>query len=183
MIAGGWVYLPGLTTISDNPRVIGYDDKEADGQNGASTTRQGEKLKTYTSTHYLVDTPWPASAAVVQEGRLYENDFSQWEGAELLLRLSYAGEKPLALQVYHPDLERQGISAATVREVSGLTDNRDGSGVITVKWKQHRDKQPTGGGASGGPKQDDPEERTEADKEIDRLKAESEKLDKEYENL
>lgn len=182
LLNGGWVYLPGLTTISDNPRVIGYDDKEADGQNGASTTRQGEKLKTFTSTHLLVDTPWPPSAAVVQEGRTYENDFSQWDGAELLLRLSYAGEKPLALTVYHPDLERQGIGAATVREISGLTDNKNGSGVITVKWKQHKDKEPTRG-SGGGPKGDDPERRTEKDDEIDRLIEKSKQLDKEYESL
>lgn len=183
MLPGGWQILPGLTTISDNPRVIAYDDKEADGQNGASTTRKGEALKTFTSTHYLTDTPWPASAVPVQEGRLYENDFSQWEGAELLLRQSYAGEKPLALQVYHPDLERQGINAATVREISGTTDNKDGSGVIAVKWKQYREKEPTGGGAGGDPKQDDPEKRTEADEELDRLRAESKALDEEYKNL
>jgi hypothetical protein len=177
LLNGGWVYLPGETTISDNPRVIGYDDKEADGQNGASTTRQGEKLKTFTSTHFLVDTPWPPGAAEVQEGRLYENDYSQWQGAELLLRLSYAGEKPLALQVYHPDLERQGINAATVRVIGGHKDNKNGSGTISVKWKQHRDKQPQ------GPGNQDPENRTDADDQIDRLIEESERLDREYENL
>jgi hypothetical protein len=178
MFAGGWVFLPGLTTISDNPRVIGYDDKEADGQNGASTTRQGEKLKTFTSTHYLTDEPWPPGAAEVPEGRSFVDDFYQWQGAELLLRQSYAGEKPEALTVYHPDLERQGIDAATVREISGLTDNGDGSGTIVVKWKQHREKKPTGGRGK-----DDPENRTEADDEIDRLIEESERLDREYENL
>lgn len=182
LLFGSWVYLPGLTTISDNPRVINYDDKEAKGQNGATTTRQGEKLKTFTSTHFLVDTPWPPGAAVVQEGRTYENDFSQWEGAELLLRQSYAGEKPLALTVYHPDCERQGIDAATVREIGGLTDNKNGSGVIVVKWKQHREKQPTAG-SGGGPKGDDPERRSEADDTIDRLIKESKDLDKEYEQL
>jgi hypothetical protein len=182
LFVGGWVLLPGQTTISDNPRVIGYDDKEADGQNGASTTRQGEKLKTFTSTHFLTDEPWPPGAAEVPEDRDYVDDFYQWEGAELLLRQSYAGEKPVALTVYHPDLERQGVDAATVREISGLTDNKDGSGVISVKWKQHREKEPTRG-TGGGPKGDDPEQRTESDDTIDRLVEESERLDKEYENL
>jgi hypothetical protein len=172
---------PGTCVISGNDREIPLDVKEAQGQRGASTERKDEKLKKFTSTFTITDDEWPEGSAVAPPGTIV-TDFWQWPAWEQALLISYGGDDAKALGVYHPDLARQDIVAAVVTKIGGMARNEDGSGVIAVEWHEFREPEPIKGGV-GAAKPDSPENRTDADDEIDRLIKEIDRLQEEGKNL
>jgi len=169
---------PGKTTVKCR-RVIGWDKKAAQGQKGASSERKGEPLKTWTSTHQLTD------QVKMVDGVAIPNDFEQWDVWEFLLARSYDEDKPKALSVFHPELYRQGVEAASVEEIGSMVRDGVGGATIEVKWLEFRPPTPTGGGGSGGAvdPDDEPDGRTETDDAIDKALAEIDALQKEGEAL
>lgn len=170
---------PGVATLSGHDRVIGWDVKDASGQTGASSERKGEPIKRFRSSFYLTDEPWEETSSVAGEGEVTD-DFYQWSGFELILRESYGGDKPLALSLYHPDLERNGISAACVDRIGGMQLDGKGGATVEVDWVEYRPAKAKGGAQDPD---DEPDKKTASDYEIERLLKEGEDLDKQYEDL
>jgi hypothetical protein len=130
---------PGVVEILEADDEDSYDDKEASGQEGASTTYQGRKLRGFKSRHSLVVDPV-----------LGLDEISDWEVFCELLRSSVAGTTPVALDVWHPDLAVQGITSATKRKVGALKHDGKGGATGEVTWKEYQPPKPkTPAGTSG----------------------------------
>jgi len=171
---------PGVVTISGATRTIGWDVKDADGQDGASTTRKGEPVGKFDATFYLVDDP------------VLGSDFDEWDDFQQLLLSSVAGESPVALEVVHPELQRLGWTAAVLSSLGDMVNDGMGGATTKVSFLEHRPPQAkpanspsgtkTGGSGGSGGSGTGPAE-TEADKKIREAEAELEQLKEEGENL
>lgn len=168
---------PGVTTISGADIVIDYDVKEAQGQTSASTERKGEKIKKWTSTHWLSNAPLPEGSAAAPAGVIVDDHY-QWTAFRWVLDQSKDASPPKALSVSHPVLTIQKIRAGVVTKIGQPTANEDGSTVIAIEWLEYREPVRTGGGGADGP-----EERTETDDKIDKALEEIDKLQEEWEEL
>jgi hypothetical protein len=169
---------PGIVTITGADIEDGYDVKEAQGQKGASTEKKGEKIKKFTSTHWLSDEPYPEGTFDPIEGVDIVDDHVQWTAFQWVLRQAMTSEPPRALSVRHPKLQIKEIFAAVPAKIAGPNPNDDGSTVFAVDWQEYRPVVRT-----GGPGKDKPDGRTETDDAIDKALAEIDKLQKEYEEL
>ena len=169
---------PGIVKISGAVIEIAYDVKEAQGQKGASTERKSEKVKKFTSTHWLSDEPWLPGTFTPIPGVVVD-DHVQWTAFQWVLEQSKDADPPLALSLRHPELQRQKIKAAVVTKIGGATPNDDGSTIIAVDWLVYAPVKKT----SGSGVKDSPEGKTEADKTIEQKLKEIEQLQEEYEQL
>lgn len=163
---------PGQVRLSGPGLVIGWDVKNADGQSGGSTTRTSEPIKEFEAEFDLTN----------EEDDFGFTDFDRWDDFEALLKSSIAGAKPQALEVYHPDLARVGITAVVLRSIGMMTLDGTGGAKVTASFIEHRPPKPKpAAGASKTNTQAQP--KTAGDKQIDAAIAEIEKLQKEWETL
>lgn len=138
LIVAGTV-APGTFSPSGHKRTIGWDVKDAAGQDGATSTRKGSPIGKFTGTHTLSDNPGGTS------------DFAEWEAYEALLRTSYGSDPPLALELIHPDLNRNGWTSACVAEIGEMVLDGKGGGKCAIGWIQYAPPKPKpASGASGG---------------------------------
>lgn len=168
---------PGIATITGADIIIDYDVKEAQAQKSASTERKSEKVKKFTSTHWLSNAPWPQGSAQAPEGVIVDDHY-QWTAFRWVLDQSKDADPPRALSVKHPVLTIQKIRAAVVAKIGQPTANPDGSTVIVVEWLEYKKPIRTGSGGADGP-----EERTETDDKIDKALEEIDRLQEEWETL
>jgi hypothetical protein len=146
-----------------------WDDKEASGQEGASTTFQGRTLKAFKTRHSLILDPLTGV-----------DEISDWENFAALLDAATSGATPVAYAVWHPDLATQGISDATPRKVGCLKHDGYGGASVEVEWKEHRPPKPKPAKEPGGSKAGKSADgKTYGDHKLDEANAESEALDKE----
>lgn len=122
---------PGVCTIVEADDEGNWDDKEASGQEGASTTYQGRKLRAFKTRHSLAVDPIRGF-----------DDISDWEVFVPLLRAATAGQTPVAYDVWHPDLAVQEITAATPRVIGALRHDGKGMAEVEVQWKEHAPPKP-----------------------------------------
>jgi hypothetical protein len=136
IVAG--MYSPGVVTLSGHERVIGWDDQAAKGQDGATSSRTGEPLGKFTASFYLVDEEYITAG---------ESDFTEWELFQQLLESSTAGEEPVALEIYHPDLARNHFTAIVLGKMGAMVPDGKGGANIAVELREHRPKKtkPSGG--------------------------------------
>lgn len=160
---------PGVVTIVECDIEGNWDDKEADGQDGASTAYKGKKLGTFKSRHDLAVDPV-----------IGLDEIGAWPGFVALLESTVAGESPVALDVYHPDLATQGITSATYRKVSALRHDGRGGASAEVMWKAYAPPKPKPAkgtaGSKSGTKNDG---RTYGDDKVDEATDELDALLKE----
>ena len=135
---------PGVVRLTGHKRAIGWDVKDASGQDGATTTRKGEPAKKFSSTFQLVDDPWLGS------------DFAEWDAFEAVLLSSVSGAKPMALEVIHPDLQRNGWTSAVVESIGELVLDGRGGGAIQVDWLEYRPPKPKASASPGTTTTSDP---------------------------
>lgn len=157
---------PGVVTLSGHKRPIGWDIKKASGQDGATNTRKGEPLGRFTASFHLVDDPYLGS------------DFDQWPTFEKLIRSSVSSSVPVALPVYHPELERNGFTAVVLEEMGEMKPDGKGGANIAVKFIEYRPPKPKPPAST-----QKPEAESEADRRIQEAEAELDALLEEGENL
>lgn len=141
----GSMAAPGIVTLKGLARAAKWDVKDADGQEGASTTRKGRSPAKFSADHYLCIDP--------ATGR---DEFAEWdEFTPLLQSAQGADDEPIALDFYHPDATRLGIVSVVVEEIGGLQHDGKGGANVTVKFLEYwppRSKTATGpSGSTSGP--------------------------------
>lgn len=126
---------PGVVTLSGHDREHGWDIKEAKGQDGASTTRTGEKVCQFTCTFSLSDDPLSDT-----------DDFAAWESFRAMLQFTMRGKVPTAMPIYHPDLAAQNITSVCVASIGGMQHDGKGGATVAVKLIEYRPpkKKPVG---------------------------------------
>ncbi|MCC6902813.1 MAG: hypothetical protein IT377_27825 [Polyangiaceae bacterium] len=118
---------PGTVTLSGHDRDWSWDIKEAKGQDGASTSRNGEKVAQFTATFSLSDDPLSDV-----------DDFTGWEVFSAMLGAAMKAKAPVAMSVYHPDLARNGITSVVVAGIGGMQHDGKGGATVAVKLLEYR---------------------------------------------
>jgi hypothetical protein len=129
---------PGVVKLSGHDRAISWDVKEGSGQNGASTTKKGEKPIEFTATFSLV-----------LDVTADQNQFDAWAEFKEILESTVSGTTPKALDIDHPDLAANGIKSVVLSSMGGMVHDGKGGATVAVKLLQYRAPKPTGGSASG----------------------------------
>jgi len=150
LVLGGRVS-PGVCVISGLKSEQKWDVKEADGQDGASTTHKGAQLRRFTATFTL---------AKDEQG----DDFAAWESYAALIESTVAGKDPVALDCYHPLVAAAGLTAVVKGSVGQLVPDGKGGATVAVELLEYRppkkksgspqgskSKAPGGPGAPGAP--------------------------------
>jgi hypothetical protein len=118
---------PGVVTLSGHDREHSWDIKEAKGQDGASTTRNGEKVCQFTATFSLSDDPLSGT-----------DDYATWDSFRTMLQGAMRAKAPTAMPVYHPDLAAQNITSVCVASVGGMQHDGKGGATVAVKLLEYR---------------------------------------------
>lgn len=126
MVAPGTVKLDGF----DRPR--GWDVKDASGQDGGTTSRKGQPIGKGTMTHRLSD--WPDESGL--------SDYDRWPAYQALLESSTDGEEPIALEIVHPDLQRNHFTAIVLGSIGPHIEDGTGGGTIKVEVLEYRPPKP-----------------------------------------
>jgi hypothetical protein len=120
LIVAGMVS-PGAVKLTGHIREVGWDVKEAAGQDGASTTRKGTPVGKFDATFTLTD----------------DDDFAAWDAFQRLLESSVNGTEPIALDVVHPELQRNHYTAVVLASVGELAVDDRGDGQIKVSFLEY----------------------------------------------
>jgi hypothetical protein len=129
----GGMTSPGRVTLSGHDRGAKWDVKEGNGQEGASTTLKAIPPGTFKASFYLVD----------------EEDFEAWDDFQDLIDSTISGPKPKALDIYHPDLARNGFTSVVKGKVYGAVHDGKGGLTIAVDFQEYKPAKPKGGSPSG----------------------------------
>jgi hypothetical protein len=124
---------PGLVTITGADREIEWDVKTAPGQKGSTTTMKGDKPAEPVASFYLAT----------------EEDFDAWDNFDELIRSTVSGTKPKALDIYHPDLAKNGITSVVMKKIGSPVYDKKGGATITVNFLEYRPPKPAGGTPKG----------------------------------
>ena len=154
------MWSPGQCRLSGHKRVTGWDVKDAQGQDGASTARKGDPIGKFTATFYLVDDP---NAEV--------SDFTLWDDFQALLESSKNGDAPKALDIEHPDLLRNGFHSIVLDTMGEMVPDGKGGASIVVSLMEYKPpKKKKAAGPSGSKPKDDPNDPiTKATKDLNDL--------------
>ena len=142
---------PGLVRISGPGLVIGWDIQNPQGMAGGVTVRKGEPVKEFDAEFDLGDEP----------DAFGDTDFDRWDAFQKMLLASVPpaipsfggfstgsvptlGGKPYPLDVSHPDLARNRITAATLGSIGQLETDGKGGGKIKVHFIEYRPPRPIG---------------------------------------
>jgi hypothetical protein len=125
----GGTRAPGVVTISGHDLKIGWDIQNATGMTGAITNRINEPLKEF-------DAEFSLSNEQDAGGR---SDFDRWDAFQRMIEATVVPrKKPTTLEVYHPELARNHITAATLGSVGGMVLDGRGGGRIKVHFLEFR---------------------------------------------
>lgn len=135
---------PGVVKLSGHVRQQNLDVKESDGQKGAATTWKGTKIGKFTATFNLAYDP----------GTGY-NDFVLWdEFAQLIWSTvpPLSGDKPVAKDIWHPDLERNGFKSVILDTMGEMIHDGKGGATIAVTFSEYYPPKPAKPGNASGSK-------------------------------
>jgi hypothetical protein len=169
---------PGIVTITGADIEDGWDIKQAQAQEGASTERKGQLVQKYDSVHRLSDVPPPPGTYAPVEGVDVVDDHVQWSAWQWILNSARTSKPPQAIAVQHPKLALKGITAAVPTKIVGPDVDSDGFTVFVVSWIVYA---PVVKGGDGD--DDSPENRSETDDKIDREIEEYDRLQDEWKEL
>ena len=127
---------PGIVkSITGHDRNITWDVKEGSGQKGASSTLKAVPLRVITVTFYLAT----------------EADIGGWPTFRALCLSTTSGKKPIALDVYHPDLSVVGISSVVLASMGGPVHDGRGGQTIAVQFQEYAPPKRKGGSVGKDP--------------------------------
>lgn len=147
----GGIVSPGKVTLSGHDRKASWDVKKGPGLTGATTTLKEIPPIEFTATFYLV-----------RDDSQGIDQFEEWETFLRVIESTVSGQKPKAIDIYHPDLASQTPPIASVCKagVAGVVHDGRGGQTIAVKFQEYRAPKPAGGtptGAKAKAKTADPE--------------------------
>lgn len=122
---------PGVVKITGHDRDQAWDNKEAKGSSGATSTLNGPPLAVFQCEFYLV---------VDYEAGVDEQE--EWTAFQRVIESTTNGPKPIALPILHPDLARQKITEACNAGISGMVHDGRGGAKVIVKFQEHRPPKP-----------------------------------------
>ena len=128
---------PGFVSLSGHERPQGWDVKDASGQDGGTTTRKGKPVGKFSMEHQLSD--WPDESG--------KSDYDEWPAWQALLESSTSGKDPIALEVVHPDLQRNGFTAVVLDKIGPHVEDGKGGGKIKVDVIEYCPPKPKPAGA------------------------------------
>jgi hypothetical protein len=117
---------PGVVTLSGHNRDKAWDIQAAKGQQGASSTLNGDPIGAFQAEFYLAD----------------QEEFDAWEDFQRLIESTTNGPKPVALPIYHPDLARNRYTEVVNGGVGGVLHDGRGGRIVQVKFNEHRPPKP-----------------------------------------
>lgn len=161
----GGMWSPGTMELSGHTRKVGWDVKQASGQDGGTSTRKGGEVPQFDADFYLVDDP------------VLGNDFDEWPAFQKMLEDTIRGDKPKAVPVIHPDLNRNYITEACLRSMGEMKPDGRGGASIRVGFIEFKPPKPK----PAAPPEKATE--TEGDRRIREAQEELEGLLEEGENL
>lgn len=123
---------PGVVKLSGHDDKTMWDVKAGSGQSGASLTRKGAPPPEFTATFYLAD----------------GDEIDAWFYFRALINSSVAGETT-ALDIYHPDLEANGIKSVVKGTIGGTVHDGKGGQTIAVKFQVYAPPVKAAGSPSG----------------------------------
>ncbi len=126
----GTALSPGQCRLSGPGLTIGWDVVSPSATSGGSTTRINEPIKEFEAEFELSDV----------EDELGISDFDLWDEFEKVLRATATRTKTKAADVYHPDLARIGITAASIKSIGLVQLDGKGGGKIKVQFIEYRPK-------------------------------------------
>ena len=136
----GGMRSPGVVTLTGFDREQTLDVKESDGQKGATTTWKGEKCGKGTATFYLVTND-------------EIDEIGDWAAFAEMLESTVppkSGKKPVAKDVYHPDLARNHYTSLILAKMGKMRRDGHGGAEIAVELSEYYPpKAAAAGGASG----------------------------------
>ena len=128
---------PGVVkSMTGHDRKVNWDVKDGAGQSGASSTLKSIPLRVVTVTFYLAT----------------DDDLYSWPAFRDILLSTVRGPKPIALDVYHPDLAAVNISSVTLANLGGPVHDGKGGQTIAVQLQEYAPPKPKGGSATGSKK-------------------------------
>lgn len=118
---------PGVVTLSGHKRNIDWDVKAGGAQDGASITRKGKAPSEFTATFYLV-----------KDLTIGLDEFLMWElGFLPVLKATFDGTLPQAVDIYHPDLALLDIKSVVVKSIGGLEYDGKGGARVSVTFLEY----------------------------------------------
>jgi hypothetical protein len=129
---------PGQVTLSNHKREQKWDIKEPDGSSGGTTTHKGAKIAQFSASFYLVKDPIQGI-----------DDFEEWESFLPLIKSLTDGKDPKAVDIYHPDLASNDITAVSQASIGGMTHDGKGGATIVVDFLEYRPAKKKGGTPKG----------------------------------
>ena len=136
---------PGVVKLSGHKREQSLDVKDADGQKGASTTWKGTKVGKFTATFDLAYDPGTGF-----------NDFVLWDQFAKILWSTVppkSGQKPIAKDISHPDLARNGYRSVILDTMGELVHDGKGGATVSVIFSEYYPPKPAkAAGATGSKK-------------------------------
>jgi hypothetical protein len=172
---------PGVVVPSGYGRKQAITVTEAKGQDGASTTRDGEKLCQFTVTFKLSNDETEYMPGV--------SEFDAWDEFRDLIESSTNGTDPKGLRIFHPDLIKNRISEVINGGIGDMVHDGLGGATIAVTFIEYKPPTPkpakgasgssgTGSKAAGGDTGPDgtadPDPNAAAKAELAALRAEAE---------
>lgn len=147
---------PGKVVLSGHDRNIDWDVQNANGAQGARTRLKGGAPAEFTATFFLMVDPTSD-----------EDEYTQWDAFQTLIDSTILGKTPTALEIYHPDLARNGIKSVVKKTVGGMVHDGKGGSSVAVKFLEYFPPKPVGGSPSGSKNKNDP--NADLKKELDGL--------------
>lgn len=136
---------PGVVTFSGHERTVEWDEKKAQGNDGSKDARKGERPIEFEASHYLVTDPLLAGI---------DDQYADWDAFAAVIESTVSGDTPKALDIYHPDLARNGIKSVQKKSIGGMVYDGKGGATIKVRYREYlppKEKKATGAsGSSGG---------------------------------
>lgn len=120
---------PGVVRLSGHKREQNIDVKEAGGLLGAVTTWKGTKVGKFTATFTLIYDPGTGF-----------NDFVLWDEFSDILKSTIppkSGRRPIAKDISHPDLQRNGFKKAILLSIGELVHDGKGGATVAVDFLEY----------------------------------------------
>lgn len=118
---------PGVCKPRGHDRARNWDVKEGKGQEGASSSYEGEPIGEFEVEFYLVYDPYTGV-----------DEIEEWDAFQRVLDSLTSGPAPIAVPIYHPDLARNHYTEISTATVGGMVHDGKGGATIVVKFIEYR---------------------------------------------
>jgi hypothetical protein len=112
---------PGTVTLSGHDREAKWDVKTVKGKKGANITLDTIQPTKFQASFYLVT----------------RDQWDDWESFQDLIESTFNGTTVRALDIYHPDLARNGIKSVCGAKIGGKKHDGKGGQNVTIEFLEY----------------------------------------------